>query len=545
MNAVRNIAVLRAGILLGASLVSAPLTAQAQEHIRPTQLLPTTMIRSLFHTKGEGRLMPARVLPLSAVQIGDESSGIHPTADTDTELYTQRYDIDTSVAGHSDGFLDVLWGFPTKGYDPANNMQFVLLASETTQTAAVSPNNTADIVFAQIGYPAQITHLRTVGGLQKVQNPGPGSNGVGSVAIIFFDGVDGTAANQPSTAKIAKDTSGNPASFVIRLTNATPIANITFNFDGGATPPIKITDPNGKFGVLIAKTDDTGNPNNSPTNVQWLSPIGGASGPNLAWEYANGDLTHLGLVTVDADANFNQGAFQFDDTNNGNIQTNPPLNFLYRIRGKKLDGTPPSVGKLQGNIRRRGVNPPNGGAKPESAPGFYELDSFLAGTSTFVRADVFYTQPSYNANGTLTVNYAIEGYPAGTYDFVLFELPIVHFVNNAATFNIHHNLNNWPFADFRPTVLPNVKINGASDDSFPATTLNARMERQGDISHDGVVGILDLGLLADSFGSVSGDSKFNPDADLTGGGANPPDGKINILDLGELADDFNTGNKEP
>jgi hypothetical protein len=54
----------------------------------------------------------------------------------------------------------------------------------------------------------------------------------------------------------------------------------------------------------------------------------------------------------------------------------------------------------------------------------------------------------------------------------------------------------------------------------------------GDINGDNVVNILDLGLLADAFGSDPSSAKWNPDADLN------DDGTVNISDLGLLADSF-------
>jgi hypothetical protein len=54
----------------------------------------------------------------------------------------------------------------------------------------------------------------------------------------------------------------------------------------------------------------------------------------------------------------------------------------------------------------------------------------------------------------------------------------------------------------------------------------------GDINGDGVVNILDAILLADAFGSVPGDSNWNPAADLNG------DGVVNILDAILLSDNF-------
>lgn len=59
----------------------------------------------------------------------------------------------------------------------------------------------------------------------------------------------------------------------------------------------------------------------------------------------------------------------------------------------------------------------------------------------------------------------------------------------------------------------------------------------GDVNGDGTVNILDAIKLAGAFGSVPGDSKWNPNADING------DGTVNILDAIKLAGNF--GKSEP
>jgi hypothetical protein len=54
----------------------------------------------------------------------------------------------------------------------------------------------------------------------------------------------------------------------------------------------------------------------------------------------------------------------------------------------------------------------------------------------------------------------------------------------------------------------------------------------GDVNNDNKVGIIDLGLLADSYLKSQGQSGFNPNADLN------CDDKVDILDLGLLADNY-------
>jgi hypothetical protein len=76
------------------------------------------------------------------------------------------------------------------------------------------------------------------------------------------------------------------------------------------------------------------------------------------------------------------------------------------------------------------------------------------------------------------------------------------------------------------TVVTNVQVTSDTTTGVDATL------RPGDINNDNKVNILDLGLLADSFGKSQGQTGFNPDADLN------CDGKVNIVDLGVLADFF-------
>ena len=62
-----------------------------------------------------------------------------------------------------------------------------------------------------------------------------------------------------------------------------------------------------------------------------------------------------------------------------------------------------------------------------------------------------------------------------------------------------------------------------------SSTANCAVSRTPDLDHDGVVDIADASALAFAFGSVKGDSSFNPAADLNG------DGSIDIMDAAMLA----------
>jgi hypothetical protein len=75
-------------------------------------------------------------------------------------------------------------------------------------------------------------------------------------------------------------------------------------------------------------------------------------------------------------------------------------------------------------------------------------------------------------------------------------------------------------------VVTSVQVTSDTTTGVDATLL------PGDINNDNKVNILDLGLLADSFGKSQGQTGFNPDADLN------CDNTVNIVDLGVLADNF-------
>lgn len=57
----------------------------------------------------------------------------------------------------------------------------------------------------------------------------------------------------------------------------------------------------------------------------------------------------------------------------------------------------------------------------------------------------------------------------------------------------------------------------------------------GDFEPDGDVDIIDFGVFADAFGSVTGDAEYNADAD------SEPDGDVDIIDFGLFADNFGIG----
>ncbi|GBC94655.1 hypothetical protein HRbin16_00439 [bacterium HR16] len=97
-------------------------------------------------------------------------------------------------------------------------------------------------------------------------------------------------------------------------------------------------------------------------------------------------------------------------------------------------------------------------------------------------------------------NYAFAAYP-GTYDLA---------------FKASHWLR---------TVAPNVSVSGSS------VTVNVSLTN-GDIDGDNEVTLFDFGQLVAAFGSVPGDSNWNPDADLDG------DEEVTLFDFGILVRNF-------
>ena len=243
------------------------------------------------------------------------------------------------------------------------------------------------------------------------------------------------------------------------------------------------------------------------------------------------DFTKMTLSFFAADALFNQST------------NNQPFNLMTCLRGNNADHTASTRGTVQGNIRRRGVSPPKlpipAVQNPEAAPGRYIMAFFTAGTQSLIRTDYFYTQPSYNADGSLTTNYIISGVPAGTYDVVVAQQPI----SDGTKLDTLWDISTYPFADFVPSTIPNVVVTSGG-----ITTLNARLEHLADIASedgtfnpDGVVGLDDLGRLSLAFDTKLGDDLYDPGADLVGTVdpiLNPmglPDNAVNLDDLGALS----------
>ncbi|MDW8207485.1 MAG: hypothetical protein RMJ43_06580 [Chloroherpetonaceae bacterium] len=524
-------AVLSAGTLL-------PAAAQYVPDFRPVLANPGTL-RPVLTASGPGSeapRTPPMVLPPHAVREirpGERA----PFASTDPPLYSTIVDI------NADTFVDLLWGFPTLGRDPQTRVNLVTVIPSTTQAAATAPNNFAPVTLGQIGGPGRISFLAVAGGLYPVGNLATASTG--SVLIRFYDGVDFTNADRPLNAKIARTVNGNPAEYIVRFN--TPTSLRLWGVDLDLASPVVINDPQGRFGVLVAKTDDAGNPANTPANVVWYNAFDVAIGANLTWFLRNGNDSTLQLFTEYGDANHNMGAYTVVSPTSRYLN-NGPLNQMFEVCGRNANNTIPQVGTLEGTLRLRGVDPPDGsdGTPTEDRPNFFAISFFQPNGGPLVRTVYTFTQPSYDANGLL-VNYRIPGVRAGTYDIVVEQMPVF---NASGQIDILRPLNIWPFADFVPGVATNVTFVGGN-----VTVRDFRLERFGDMDDgsgtgtpDGAVDLFDLALLIQTFDLLAGDPGFIASADIAGDpnvNSGIPDDAIDLFDLAALIDVFDRGLAEP
>jgi hypothetical protein len=159
---------------------------------------------------------------------------------------------------------------------------------------------------------------------------------------------------------------------------------------------------------------------------------------------------------------------------------------------------------------------------------------FASGNGLSTGFDILLGQIGATVSGSITLSGAVNKAQTLTFEF--------RPTNGNATFTKDVTLNAdgsyslsdipiWPYklaikgSRWLRKVIT-VNATGGDVSSVNATLL------PGDINNDNTVNILDLGLLADTFGKSLGQTGFNPNADLN------CDGKVNIADLGLLADSF-------
>lgn len=531
---------LGAALLLGAACVTATgVSADAQVQLvpKPRPINPAARQSVLFApgntlVKKPLRKSKPHIVPMSAVRMRGADERM-PFVSTDPIRYSTLDDLD------GDTFLDVVWGFPTLGRDPSTNPDFIFVDPNTMQAAATAPANYAVVSLGQMGGPGLISQFTFLGGMFNNTLSGPASTG--SLLIRFYDGVDFATADSPLDSKIALAEDGDPAEYLLRFTSAAGFGFRSVDLD--TVSPVVINDPQGRFGVLVAKVDDAGNPGNTPATIVWWAAFGSAVGPNLVWTLTNGSDATLGLFTIFADDNWNQGAFTLTMEEDV-LPSNLPYNYHFEVQGRNQDDTIPDIATLEGNLRLRGIDPPDGsdGTPEEQRPNFFAISFFEPGGGPLLRTDYTFTQPSYDANGLL-VNYRIQGIRAGDYDVVVQQLPVQ---NSDGDIDIRRPLDLWSFADFVPGFALGV--------NFPAggtVVLDGRLERFGDIDDgsgtgtlDGAVDVLDLAALIVSFDTAEGDPNYLASADIAGDpsvNSGAPDGFVDVLDLDALIQVFDTG----
>lgn len=528
---------------------SGAINAQTRAALNPTPIAGPTPVagpamkvvtRRVFVPGSGWRTLRLAVLPSSAIHAGLPSQDAHARlGGPDPILYGSSSDY-TSV-GDPSNFQkrpDPLWTFPTLGYDLAKAGAFYQVANSLDFGA------TADVALGQTGTPAHITQLVIAGQLADPSGVGK----VGDIFILLFKGVG---------LNIAKDSQGNPIDVAPSYATPTPNnAQLQFGDSLGALDgydvafgsgnqsqfwtidcsanPYVLDDPNGRFGLMVAKSD-------GDANVSWYGLVNSPNGPNTVFQVTGGDFTTVSKRFYPSGTDYNQGAAGVG-----------VYNYFFELHGKSLTNTALGRGTLQGYLHRRGVSPP---FLPnlEAGPGCYLVTAYSPGTSTVVRQDYLFTQPSYSnstvnghavyntgQNGT-SPNYKLEGYPVGTYSIEVRAIPIL--ASNGTTDTRWPNPLSYPYSDFVP------KTSTVTISANAVTTLNVRLERLGDIARpgslvpDGVVNAYDLSYLISSFGKITGQAGFLPQADLVGlHGA--PDGVVNARDLSALILEYGLGSIE-
>ncbi len=356
-------------------------------------------------TRSNGLRLQA--LPSAAVRVQpfarSEAFPLRPAATGDAVLFD-------SILDYSyDGRPDLLWGFPTRGYDIAND-PYYLNSNPFGADSLISSSpagRTAQLTLFQIGQPAQITAMTFEGALLDKDN----YYAAGSIAIIFFDGVYDAPAGLPFTGsgasltqKLAKTANGTNG-YVVKFAKAAfqdSFYTVTFGTSGaagslfpaaaGMRQPMQINDPLGRFGVMVAAIPDTA----GMTSNVWQYQKGAPNGLNRAYLYQNYNFTaaakansgggHTAALAPSATGSVATSslipggaavaALTGSDLNAGKIvpvapgamfPTSPamPLNPWMTFYGKKLNGGLMTTGELRGRIRNLGFDP-DSAASPTS-----------------------------------------------------------------------------------------------------------------------------------------------------------------------------------
>ena len=238
-------------------------------------------------------------LPPSALRVESDFPPIGPILRPAVAGDSVLFD---SILDYSyDGRPDLLWGFPTRGYAAANDP--LSLSSQPLGADSLisgSPGSrAAQLTLFQVGQPVSISGMTLEGSLLGAD----GYFNSGSIAIIFFDGVYDAPGGLPYTGsgasltqKLAQTANGTNG-YIIKFATAAFKDNfytVTFGATGatgdllptqaGMRQPMRITDPQGRFGVMVAAIPDSGA--GTSGNV-WQYWKGAANGLNRAYLYQN------------------------------------------------------------------------------------------------------------------------------------------------------------------------------------------------------------------------------------------------------------------
>ena len=495
--------------------------------------------------------------------------------------------------------FDTLWKFPTLYGNAANESNYLNIPV-TFDGNPPSGFSNCLVFYGEMGQPADIT-LVQYGGNIRLIDPATGNlvDSKGYYDILVFDGVDAftppDAINNTNLAQQKSSTAASPKYVAYRITalGGAPISGPAgINGVDFTDDPIRIKNPRGKFGIMIAKDTATNADGSVDTTrdggllAQWIWLGNAAVGNNAAWKLNPVTNAVIGSapVSIAADANFNQSPRNnypnnlYGSTNGGtsfssSVPTYGTLNALIQVNGYPLGTTTGQTGGLATQIRKRGFNVPSN--TPESAPNHYLVVASDPTSSAVVRADQGYTQPSYGSASTNYNNTFIEGYPVATaggssnYKFTLYNLPIYTIIGGSPVSDQITTLTQYPGGDFFSLSTTNpVAIKDFQGSSTNFTSLGiVRFPRYADISagetdsngillsgQDGIVDVNDLTYLLFAFNTTQGEGtglyEQYPAGDIAGPGTvafpdrGGPNGIIDVDDLTALLFVFNTGSVE-
>ena len=484
---------------------------------------------------------------------------------------------------------DKLWNFPTLGADAANRSTRLNLAT-TLDTNAPTGFSNCLVFYGEIGQPADISNLYYGGSIRSIDpTTGTLTNVVGRYTVIVFDGVDSSTPpdvlNFTNAAKTVSSTTATPVYGAYNVTTSNPTPGV--RSIGVSSDPIRINNPRGKFGILVAKLTDTANANDPGTLAQWIWWGNSASGNNAAWKINPTTKAVVGTapVSLAADANFNQSARNnypdnaYGSTDGGatfssSVPTYGTLNAFVQLHGYPLGQTTGQTGGIRIALRKRGFNVPSL-TVPEAAPGRYAVIASDPTSGTTLRVNQGYTQPSYAPStttpGTVSryYNTFIEGYPVATaagtsnYRITMVNLPIYALSGTTVVSDQFTAPTQYPGGDYFAISFSNpvaVKDFQGSSANFTGVGI-VRFPRYADISdangatgQDGTVDVNDLTYLLFAFNTALGDSsglfEQYPAADIAGPGnatyadRGTPNNVIDVDDLTAMLFVFNTGSVE-